>query len=266
MKETNKFNLKNMSHEVEEHEVSSRVYTLLLVVVVGLSLFFAAQILVKWRDFNGDFPRTVSVDAVGKAYVTPDIATFTVGVQTDGKEVNKAVADNTKKVNDIIAVLKEKGVDEKDIQTINYSVYPRYNWTEAEGQNLEGYSVNQEVQVKIRDFEKIGDVVAASTAKGANIINSLQFTVDDPEKYKSVARADAIAKIKEKTASMENQTGLNLGKVVSIYEYEDYSYAQPMYYKAEGMGGAAEAAAPAPDIQPGQSEIRLRVTMEYKVR
>ncbi|OGG64383.1 hypothetical protein A3C18_02675 [Candidatus Kaiserbacteria bacterium RIFCSPHIGHO2_02_FULL_54_11b] len=72
---------------------------------------------------------TISVSGDGEVFAVPDTATFSVTVQEEAKEVKNAQAVATKKGNDIIAYLKKEGINEKDIQTTDYSVYPQYDYT-----------------------------------------------------------------------------------------------------------------------------------------
>jgi uncharacterized protein YggE len=126
--------------------------------------------------------------------------------------------------------------------------------------------LSQSVTVKVRDLEKIGDVVAKAISLGANTVGDFQFTVDDTEKAKDEARKDAIEKVKAKAKIMEEQAGFKLGDALSYYEYEPYydgkGGGMAMEYAAvdSGMGGGS------PTISAGQQEIQLTVSMSYRLR
>jgi len=59
--------------------------------------------------------------------------------------------------------IKKLGIEEKDIQTIRYDLYPRYEWSQ-EGQRIfKGYVLEQDVMIKIRDIGKTGEVLEIAT-------------------------------------------------------------------------------------------------------
>jgi len=209
-----------------------------------------------------------SVTGSGTVYAKADIANLEVGLRTGAKKTAaEATVDSTKKMNEIMAELNTLGIEEKDIKTSNYNLSPVYNYTNERGQELVGYEVTQNVNLKIRDLSKIGDVIAKTTEKGANQIGNINFTIDDEYELKNQARELAIEKAKEKAALIAEQSGMKIGKIKGVFEnYNDY---QPIvaYSNAKlemGMGGAVDLAAPS--IQAGQNEIRVEVTLTYEIK
>jgi len=183
-------------------------------------------------------------------------------------------------MNAVITALKDLKIDEKDIQTTNYNLTPVYQDTYnlpmmpvgvdtksipvRTGTTLKGYKLGQDVQVKIRDFTKVGDVLSQATAKGANVVGDLQFTIDNPEQFKEQARAKAIAQAKSNAQNLAKESGIGLGKLINVYE----NYMYSTYNSARSMGGgvALDSAVPAPTIQPGQQEIDVTINLTYQVR
>lgn len=235
-----------------------------ILALVGISI---TAILVSNRHYNED---RFSVNGSGVVYAKADIANITIGFKTEiKKEAAEASSESAQKMNDIIATLKDLGIEEKDIKTTSYSLNPVYNWTEREGQVLRGYEVSQNVNVKVRDLDKIGEVISSSTEKGANQVGNVSFSIDDEYELKNQARELAINKAKEKATLMASQSGMTLGKVKSVYENTNMDYPVPMYANAKlemdqatGMGGAIAVS----DIQTGQNEIRVEVTLVYEVK
>jgi len=181
------------------------------------------------------------------------------------------------------------GVADKDIQTTNYSLTPVYSndyivptpapipmmypngggsvssgTMMRTGTTLTGYKLEQDVQVKIRDFTKIGDILSGATTAGANVVGDLQFTIDNPEKFKDQARAQAIAQAKGNAQDLAKESGINLGKIINVYEN---NYVVPMAYNSavKATGGGVAESAPVPTIQPGQQEIDVTINLTYKV-
>ncbi len=221
--------------------------------------------------------RSFSVSGEGKIVAIPDVAEFSFSVLTQGgKDLGALQAENTLKVNRAIGVVKGAGVADEDIKTEQYSVEPRYKYFDcrpdyysSEAQpcpppEIAGYTVQQTVGVKVRDFSKVGELLSQVVLSGANSVSQLNFTMDDPTELQNQARAEAITKAKAKAKSIAKAGRFDVGRLLSIEE----GGGIPIYakYSAFGMGGDMEAAsAPAPSIQPGSQEIVVNVTLRYEI-
>lgn len=217
---------------------------------------------------DNPFQNQFSVSGLGKVFAKPDIANLTVGVKTEVKATAaEAVKENTKKMNDIIKTLKDLGIEEKDIKTVNYSLNPSYDWPNGR-QRLIGYEVSQNVTIKIRNLDKIGDTIAKTTEKGANQIGNVDFTIDDENELKAQARDLAIEKATAKAEDIAKKTGMHLGKIINVYENQYYAPMATNYLAkdmAYGLGGGSESL-PAPSIQVGQNEVSVEVNVVYEVK
>jgi len=176
------------------------------------------------------------------------------------------IEDVTEKMNATIKAVKDMGVEDKDVQTTTYSLSPLYNYTEAAGRIFQGYILEQDVQVKIRDFEKVGEILQKATSAGANLTGNLQFTIDDPEQFKQEARAKAIEQAKSNAENLAQTSGIKLGKIINVYENYSYPVAYDSYSKLGMGGGISETAVPSPIIQPGQQEIEITINLTYQVK
>lgn len=218
---------------------------------------------------QGQAEDQLSVNGSGTVYAKADIANIQVGLKTGTKKsAAEASADATEKMNKIVEAVKSLGVEEKDIKTSGYTLNPIYNWTESRGQYLTGYEVTQNISLKIRDLNKIGDVIARTTEQGANQIGDISFTIDDEYDLKNQARELAIQKAKEKAAAIARQTGMELGKIKGFHENISLPLPNPMNYsniRMEAKNMEDEALA-SPQIQPGQNEVKVEVTLVYEVK
>ncbi len=252
---------------------------LMVAILVGaLVVFLLGQLGLQSKAVDQQNQNQITVSGEGKIYAKPDIATVSFGVATDGKTVAEVTKSNTAKMNTVINAIKALKVDEKDIQTTNYSLTPVYensviyapvpmmypNIIGGNGTTLTGYKLEQDIQVKIRDFTKIGDVLAKATASGANTIGDLQFTIENPEKFHDQARAEAIKQAKANANNLAKESGINLGKLINVFEN---SGPYPVMYSAMGKGVAnAPDAVAVPTIQPGQQEIDVTINLTYQVK
>jgi len=248
--------------EQETIKFLNKTFMMAAVLVVGVLVFFVGQMVYQSKLIGIQNQNQVTFSGEGKAVVKPDIALVSFGVKTEAVKSVDAVNQNNQKMNEVIKAVKEAGVEAKDIQTTSYNLYPVYDYTER-GSIFKGYSLEQNISVKIRNLDNVNDILDKATSSGANTVGQLSFTVDDMEKVKSEAREKAIAQAKQKAETLSRQSGLKLGKLISVSE--GYSpYPQPLY----GMGGASNAMEKsiAPDIQVGQSEVNITVSLTYQVK
>lgn len=249
------------------------------VVILGLFLLvqaFAGIMNLRYIGAGLQATNTINVSGYGESFGVPDIATFTFSVSSEKATVALAQAEATAKINAIAAYLKGAGVDEKDIKTTDYSVYPQYDYkTEvcAAGypcggkQTLRGYEVRQTTTVKVRSTDKAGDLLTGVGEKGATEVSGLNFTFDKPDQVQTQARDKAIADAKEKADMLAKQLGVRIVRVVS---YSDSgSYPQPMMYArdmAYGSAGVANEKAVAPTLSVGENKVTSNVTITYEIR
>ena len=221
---------------------------------------------------------TITVSGSGEVFAVPDIAEFTFSVVSLKPTVTAAQEDATTKMNAVSAYLKEAGVNEKDIRTTGYNIYPQYDYESITcpvgsycpggRQVLRGYEVRQTTTVKVRDTAKAGDLLAGVGTKGATEVSSLNFTFDDIDVVQDEARNEAISDAKEKADVLARQLGVGLVRVVSFNEstggYPVPYYSRDMVY---GMGGAETAVAEkAPDISTGENKVTSNVTVTYEIK
>lgn len=242
-----------------------RTMMALALLALAVWLGFKARNEAKQYDFIGvPIERNViSVSGEGKVVGIPDIATVDLGMVIERPTVAAAQRENTRVMNELISRVKAAGVEEKDIQTTSYNVYPVYDWVDNK-QKLRGYSVSQNVHVKVRNLDKVGDLVGMAGELGANQIGGIGFAVDDPEGLRQEARVKALENAKAKAEALARVAGVKLRRVVSFDE--SFSGPQPpvaYYDRAFGMGGAEASAAPA--VESGSSEIRATVTITYEI-
>ena len=206
-------------------------------------------------------PRTLTVSGTGKVYATPDIAYITIGVHTEGLEAAGAVADNNKQANEVIDTLKSMGVDPKDIQTTNFSIYPRQEYdTEGKPTGEVTYVVDNSVFVTVRDLEMVGEVLDEVVAAGANQISGIQFDVADRTASQSEARKAAVADARAKAEELAAAAGVKLGAVQTISEYT--SGGPIPKYDMRAMA-VAECSVP---IESGQLALTIEVNIVYLIQ
>jgi hypothetical protein len=212
--------------------------------------------------------RAMTVNGEGFVMAKPDMAVVTVGVSTQGKTAGEALSANNQRMSALFQVISGLGVEDKDVQTANFSVTPRYaqpNPREPEAPYdpglIVGYDASNQVIVKVRDLNKLGDALDAFVASaGANNLQGVSFDFNDPTPLLDEARRKAVADARRKAALYAEGAGVKLGPIQSIGEGGGY-YPQPVY----AMARAAEMKASVP-VAPGESRITANVSLTYELQ
>lgn len=207
--------------------------------------------------------RTITVSADGKTTVSPDIASVSFSVVSEGADPDKISAANSQKINSAIDFVKSQGVDEKDIKTAGYNLAPKYEYDKDKRTTfISGYTLTQTVFLKIRDFSKIGKILGALPGLGINQIGSLNFDIENPDKYLNDARQQAFDKAFAKAKAMAEQNHVGLSRVVTFSEsHGGYPYPVPMY----GAASVGIGAITPPMIEPGSQEVTVNVSVVYEI-
>jgi uncharacterized protein YggE len=132
--------------------------------------------------------------------------------------------------------------------------------------SIVGYTITQSIDVKIRDFTKIGDIMGGVVTNGANQVGQLSFTLDDPTMAQNQAEADAITKAKTEAKAVAQAGGFNIGRLLNI---QIGGTPYPVYAESAGVTSMALSSAkavPAPAIQTGSEEVDMTVTLQYEIQ
>jgi uncharacterized protein len=246
------------------------IAAILALVLVGYSATRFAESYSHGANNNASGGFTVSGE--GKVVTVPDVAQFSFSVITQGgKDLAKLQQDNTTKVNKTLSYIKAQGVKKEDIKTSGYHIEPRYQYYPCDGRGIcrpaeiVGYNVNQSVTVKVRDFEKAGALLAGSVQNGANSVSQLQFTMDNPEAARSLAKAEAIKNARNQAEIIAKAGGFKIGRLLSVDYGENGS--QPMPYMArEKMMNEVALDAGGPMIEPGSQEVIMTAHVRFEIK
>jgi len=247
---------------------------LFLISLAALSWIITANMVKEGKYIGWEVKanKTIKASGRGVVYAKADVAVVDFSVKQEAKKASQAMQKGSRKMNAIISALKGMGILAKDLKTTGFSLRPRYEYRRSESGQfipypgkrvLVGYEAEQTLQVKIRDLDKVGKIIQTATSLGANQAGSLRFVIDNPESLKDKARAEAIAKAKERAQSIARQLGVKLVRVVSFNEAGQRP-VYPLYKEMEAEGGNQEAAPP--QVEPGTNKIEVSVTITYEIK
>jgi uncharacterized protein YggE len=207
-------------------------------------------------------PDTFSISGEGKVSGKPTLAEVSIGLYSEGQDVPKVQDANTVKVNDIVDAMKQLGVAADDLQTSNYNIQPKYQYTDG-NQTVIGYTVSQSLNVKVRDLTKVGAIVSKAGELGANQVNGVTFTIDDPSSLQQQARAKAIDDARKKADELAKAMGVTIVRITTFSETSN-NPPPPIYFGNAGAVPMVKAAAP--DIQPGSLDVTSDVSVTFEIR
>jgi uncharacterized protein YggE len=232
---------------------------LISAVFVAIALVATARAQAQQTPPSAD--ARIVVIGEGSVSLPPDYAQIRSGVTTRAKTAKEAADANSKVMSSVTAALRDFGIEQKDIQTSQFSIQPVYAPQEPRTEpKLSGYSVSNQVIVKIHQLSKLGDILDRLITAGATDIGNIQFLLADPSKALDQAREAAMADARRKAELYTRASGLTLGRVVWITE--DSGYAPPMLMKAMQAPTARSASVP---IAVGEDTLQARITVGFDI-
>jgi uncharacterized protein len=211
----------------------------------------------------------LSVIGHGKVAAIPDVADINIGVVTQGPTAKEALRHNSDAMAGLQKVLKEKGIDTKDIETTQIQVSPVYSQPDSKRQPGEeyvprvvGYRVVNSVDVTVHEVGKLGDMLDVVVSAGANQINGISFRVEKAQQLLDEARRRAMADAKRKAELLAVEAGVILGPARQIVE----AGSSPMGAMHVGAATSqAMVARSAPTVAAGEQELSVSIQVSYAI-
>ena len=157
--------------------------------------------------------------------------------------------------------VKGLGIAERDIQTSRYDFSPVYDVKDNGRSVITGYTVTNAVVVKVRGLENIGKVIETALANGANRVDSLEFSANDPSAAKNAALADAAQDARNKADATARTLGMRIVRIQNVYA-DAQSHAPRNYMPVMMAKEAYDASTP---ISAGELSFEASVTITYVI-
>jgi uncharacterized protein YggE len=203
----------------------------------------------------------LSVSAQAESRRVPDVATVSSGVVTQAADANAAMRANAEQMDKVMAAIRAAGIADRDIQTAGISLQPQYRYAENQPPVITGYQASNTVNLKVRDIAKLGKVLDALVANGANQVNGPSFEVDKPDAAYDEARIAALRKAEARAQTYAKAMGLQVRRVVSINEGGGYHPPIPMMRaQAMEMSAAKDTA-----VSPGETALSVSLDVVFEL-
>ncbi|SIR05263.1 hypothetical protein SAMN05880561_1082 [Rhizobium sp. RU33A] len=208
---------------------------------------------------------TIMVSGEGEAAIAPDMAVISLSVVRDAETAGEALSANSAAMSEVLADLKAQGIAEKDLQTTDFSIQPKYKQeTRTDGTYeapvIVGYTVSNGLTVRVRDLAKLGSIIDQSVKLGVNQGGGITFTNDDPEMAIEAARKQAVEKAAAKAKTLTEAAGVKIGRIVEISE--NFARPMPQMYAAAPMAKMADESVP---IASGENLYTVTVNVTYAI-
>lgn len=227
---------------------------LLFVLVLSSSLLIAE---------NDAPPKAVKVTGTADIKVIPDRATISIGVekQSSSAVAAKRAADNATR--ELLAVLRNSGIDGKDIKTEWLSLTPDYDWR---NNRISGFTASQSLTVTLLDLSKLDGLLDALVKAGGNRISSVEFETSETRKYRDQARELAVTAAREKAEALAKALGQSIGKAISVEEVAQPQYPYPYGGVTANVSLELDKARTGPATATGERKVTASVTVWFELQ
>lgn len=262
--------------EIKNQKIN-KVLPYLLLFLLVLSFFFVVKTVSELKEYrligSDIYPTSViTVSGEGEVFAIPDTATFTFSINEEADSSSEVQEKVTIKMNSILEVLKDSDIDEKDIKTIGYNLYPRYEYRRSGGNEiyspsnervLVGYELSHTISVKVRESDRAGEVVGKIGQMNVSNISSINFISEDEDLLLVEARKLAIDDARKKAKKLSKDLGVRLGRLV---EFSDTVSQPPFYFAREESLMKDLDGASVPELPIGENRIVSQVYLVFEIR
>ena len=208
-------------------------------------------------------PRTVSVSGQGEVQAEPDQAIVSLGVESRKPKLEDARAEVSKTVEAVLKLTRDLKINQKYVRATRISVQPEYNWdNNARERNLIGYFVSRQVEVELRDLEKLGTLLEKATDLGVNQLGDPRLESSKRRDLEREALAKAVQDARLNAEAVAKAAGARIGAARTISASSGFVPA-PMMQRMKTMAMAAEASDASQSYQSGQMTFTGNVQVEY---
>lgn len=230
-----------------------------------IALTFAAPSLAQTPPpFASEQPGIISITGEGEINAAPDMAFINSGVVTTAKTAREALTQNTDAMTNLVLLLTNSGIEERDIQTSNFSVSPQYSYNSTSNNSppkIVGYRVSNSLSVAVRDLNILGDIIDRAVSVGANSINSVSFALDDPSSLLAEARKNAMANAMDKARLYVTAANVELGRIRLISENAGFMPQLPIEMPLASMAADASRV----PMQSGELTYRATISVQWEL-
>jgi uncharacterized protein YggE len=204
-------------------------------------------------------PRTVSVSGQAEVSAEPDKAYLSLGVEARRPTLQEARAEVTRTVDAVLGLCRDLRIDPKLVNATRIQVQPEYSWNDKERtRRLLGYAVSRQVEVELKDLDKLGSLLEGAVNLGVNQVGDPQLDSSRRKELEREALAKAVEDARLNAETLARSAGARLGPVRNLAS----SSVPPMVpiHRNRMMAADAMAASP-PETTYATGDMKFGATV-----
>lgn len=210
-------------------------------------------------------PALLTVNGDATVEVEPDQAVVRMGVENQAPSAREAQSETNRVGEAILAAIEALGVGAEAIQTSQLQLQPVYETAPSnrgtQQPRVVAYRATNTVSVSLVDLTRIGPVVDAGIAAGANRIDGIELGLQDDREARRQALVAAVGDARAKAKAIAAALEVDLGRVHEVVEQGVHVPMFELRQRSIGMM-AADASTP---IATGQLEVTATVVIRYRI-
>ncbi len=233
-----------------------------LIAVSLLSLALAAPLAAQTVQGAPDDYPVLTVSGSGQSHASPDEATVRLGVLAQATTAREAQDRVNRTAGAILEAIRKLGIAAERIQTSGLNLGPQYAQARSDSPpRITGYQASNSVSVRIDDLAKVGPVIDAGLAAGANNLDGVEFGLRDDGAARAAALTDAVRSARGKAEALAAALRVRLVEIVEVAE-GGVAISQPQPFRGRAMMTAEAAATP---VSAGQVGVDASVTVRWRI-
>lgn len=204
--------------------------------------------------------RTLAITGTATVSLAADMATLRIGVNTVCDSVGEAQAQNSAIMQQVIDAILKQGVAKEDVITSDFSVYSSTDY--STGTEKVQYTVNNMLNVTIRNLENTAALIDVATEAGANQMYGLSFASSEADKAYEKALTRAYEDATAKAQILAQAAGLELGEVLQLDAANSYGGFYGIRNSYDMVAEASKGAA----IVSGDVTVNATVSVVFSLK
>lgn len=226
--------------------------------ILGLLFTHALAVTTQAQETEG---RYLSVRGVGSVEVIPDKATIAFRLSALRDTAAAAQGANAANLVAMESVLKELGIDLRDVKTRGVTLREEWEYTNNE-RIFRGYRAEQTVAVTVNDITHVGSVLdRVIQASGAHV-DGVEFGLKDRTQAEQEALRQAYAHAASRARVLAEMAGITLGAPSHIVD-ESAVVAAKSVAMDQTMLRAVAAFESTTPVYAGTIQVEARVLLQF---
>jgi uncharacterized protein len=199
----------------------------------------------------------------GTVKKAPDRAWVTIAAESRARTAPEAQRANSEAMTAVTGKIKAAGIPAEAIQTSGYTLQPEFDFASGR-QTLRDYVARNQLQVRVDNLPKLGEIIDAAVSVGATNVSGVRFDLQDRDSAEREALKQAVADARARADAIASGAGQKVDHVVRIEEQRETVLPRPpMPMYAAARNEAVNVSVP---IESGEIEVRAHVTLTAAIR